>query len=137
MKSSFNAELSVTRSFVVEKDRTLGLMGEEDRAYAPPSLILDIEQTCRDLIVEHADAGEDSVGMDVAVRHTAPTLPGMKVEIAAKVAAVDGRKVSFEVIACDDVEWIAEGKHTRFVVDTTKTLERLKDKAARRSVAVG
>jgi predicted thioesterase len=71
------------------------------------------------------------------VRHTAPTLPGMKVEITAKVAAVDGRKVSFEVTARDDAEWIAEGKHTRFVVDTAKTLERLKAKAAKRTAAVG
>jgi predicted thioesterase len=137
MKNSLNAGLSVTRSFVVDKDRTIGFMGEEGRVYATPSLIRDIEQTCRDLIVEHADAGEDSVGMDVAVRHTAPTLPGMKVEITAKVAAVDGRKVSFEVTARDDAEWIAEGKHTRFVVDTAKTLERLKAKAAKQTAAVG
>jgi predicted thioesterase len=135
MKSSLSAGASTTRSFVVDKDRTIGFMGEEGRVYATPSLIRDIEQTCRDFIVTHADAGEDFVGMDVSIRHAAPTLPGMTVEITAKVAAVDGRKVTFEITARDDAESIAEGKHTRFVVDVAKTLERLKAKAANRSAA--
>jgi predicted thioesterase len=125
MKSCLNAGLSVTRSFVVDKGQTLGCMGEEGRIYATPSLIRDIEQTCRDLIAEHADVGEGSVGIDASVRNTAPTLPGMKAEIAG----VEGRNVSSEATARDDVEWIAEGNHTRFVVDTAKTLNRLKAKA--------
>jgi predicted thioesterase len=73
--------------------------------------------------------------MDISVRHAAPTLLGMGVEIAAKVAAVDGRKVTFEITAQDDIESIGGGRHTRFVVDVTKTLERLKAKAAKRAAA--
>ena len=47
----------------------------------------DIEHTCRDLILEHADANKDSVGINVSINHLAPTLPGMTVEITATVSA--------------------------------------------------
>ncbi len=106
-------------------------MGEEGRVYATPRLVHDIEHTCRDLILEHADANEDSVGIDVSIHHLAPTLPGMTVEITATVSAVEGRKVTFEIAAKDNLEPICAGSHSRFVVDKAKTLERLKAKAAK------
>lgn len=71
--------------------------------------------------------------MEVSIQHLAPTLPGMGVTITATVAGVDGRKISFKIAAHDDLEPIGEGTHTRFVVDVTKTLQRLKAKAAKRT----
>lgn len=133
MKDSLRPGVSVSKRIVVDQERTIGFMGEEGRVYATPSLVRDIEHTCRDLLLSHADKGEDSVGMEISVRHLAPTLPGMGVEITATIAAVDGRKVTFEISARDDVEAIGEGRHTRFVVDVGKTLERLKAKAAKRA----
>jgi predicted thioesterase len=110
-------------------------MGEEGRVYATPALVRDIEHTCRDLLLEHSDAGEDSVGMEVSVRHMAPTLLGMAVEITATIVAVDGRKVTFEVSAKDNLEPICSGSHSRFVVEKIKTLERLKAKAAKHAAS--
>ena len=107
-------------------------MGEDARVYATPSMILDIEHTCRELILQHADAGEDLVGIEVAVKHLAATLPDMTVEISVKVTAVEGRKVTFEVSAKDELEPICSGTHARFVVDIGKTIERVKAKAAKR-----
>ena len=112
-------------------------MAEEPRTYATPSMILDIEHTCRELIIEHADAGEDSVGVEVAVKHLAPTLMGMTVEITVRVATVEGRKVSFEVAVKDELDEVGAGTHTRFVVDKAKTFERLKAKAARLAARPG
>jgi len=106
-------------------------MGEEGRVYATPYLIGDIEYTCRNLILDHAEPNEDSVGMEVAIKHLAPTLPGSTVEIAVAVTAVEGRKVTFAVTAKDEVDTISSGSHVRFVVDTVKTIERLKAKAAK------
>ena len=110
-------------------------MGEDGRVYGTPELGRDIEHACRDILLEYADPGEDLVGIEITVRHTAPTLPGMAVEITATVTAVEGRKVSFDVIAKDELEPIGGGKHTRFIVDVAKTYERLKAKAARRTAA--
>ena len=135
MKETLRPGATKIKRLAVDKDRTIGFMGEEGRVYGTPYLVGDIERTCRDLLLDHADAGEDSVGMEVSVRHLAPTLLGMEVEIVAKVAGVDGRKVMFEIAAKDEIEPIATSTHTRFVVDVAKTHERLKAKAAKRAAA--
>jgi fluoroacetyl-CoA thioesterase len=131
MKSSLQPGISLVRRVTVEKEKTISFMGEEGRVYGTPFLILDIEHTCRNLILEHADPDEDSVGTEVAVRHLAPTLPGSTVEITATVTAVEGRKVTFAVTAKDEIDTICTGSHARFVVDKAKTFERLKAKAAK------
>jgi predicted thioesterase len=135
MKSSLCPGLSAVKRVVVDDERAIGFMGKEGRVYATPSLVRDIEHTCRDLLMQHADPGEDSVGMEISVRHMAPTLMGMEVEITATVTAVDNRKVSFEISARDELEPIGAGTHTRFVVDVGKTHERLKAKAAKHAAA--
>ena len=136
MKATLRPGLSRVGRVVVDRERSIGFMGDEGRVYGTPDLVRDIEHTCRDLMLEHADPGEDSVGMEIAIRHTAPTLLGMGVEIAVTVTAVDGRKVSFEIAAKDEIEPIGAGTHVRFLVDVKKTHERLKTKAAKRAAPV-
>jgi len=131
MKPSLQPGISLVRRIPVGKEKTISFMGEEGRVYATPYLIGDIEYTCRDLILEHAEPGEDSVGTEVAIKHLAPALPGSTVEIAATVTAVEGRKVMFSVAAKDEADVVSSGSHARFVVDKAKTIERLKAKAAK------
>src|ERR1700731_1156454 len=131
MQPSLRPGASRTNRIVVGRERTIAFMGEEARTYATPSMILDIEHTCRELILEHASAGEDSVGMEVAVKHLAPTLMGMTGEIAARITSVEGRKVSFEVTVKDELDTVGTGSHMRFVVEKAKTPGRTKAKAAR------
>jgi fluoroacetyl-CoA thioesterase len=135
MKDSLRPGLSLVRRLIIDRERTIGFMGEEGRVYATPQLVRDVEHACRDLILEHADPGEDSVGMEVALKHLAPTLPDMEVEITVTVSAVDRRKITFDVAVKDELEPISSGSHTRFVVEVAKTLERLKAKAAKRAAA--
>lgn len=137
MKNSLRPGVSRVNRIEIDRGRTIGFMGEEGRVYGTPYLVMDIEQTCRKLILEHADAGEDSVGTDVSIQHLAPTLPGMQVEISVTVEAVEGRKVRFAVAARDELDQICTGTHGRFVVDTAKTVERLKAKAAKRAAKAG
>ena len=131
MKDSLRSGLSRVNRIEIDRDRTIGFMGEEGRVYGTPYLVRDIEMTCRELILEHADVGEDSVGTDVSIKHLAPTLLGMKIEIAVTVSLVEGRRVVFEISAKDDVEQICKGTHGRFVVDVNKTVQRLTAKAAK------
>ena len=131
MKESLRPGVSKTTQITVDKDRTIGFMGEEGRVYGTPYMVMDIEQTCRKLILEHADEGEDSVGIEVSVKHQAATLLGMTAEITVTVSAVEGRKVVFDVSGKDALDQICSGTHSRFVVDKAKQFERLKAKAAK------
>ena len=132
MKPSLQPGVSATKRIAIDRDRTIGFMGEDARVYATPRLISDIEFTCRDLILQHADEGEDSVGMEVALKHLAPTLAGSTVEITVRVTAVDGRKV--------DVRGLRQGRdrhrqrghpHALRGRGRASTKERLKAKAAK------
>ncbi len=123
------ANISVRRSFTVNEERTIDFMGEDARVYATPSLIRDIEQTCRDLLFEYVEAGEDSVGFSISILHTAPTLLGMEVTITATITEVDGHKVAFKVSARDPLDAICKGEHVRFVVNVEETKQRLLAKA--------
>ncbi len=126
--------LSVTRSLIVDRERTIDFMGEKARVYSTPMLVRDIELTSRDLLLAHLDAGEDSVGTRVEIDHLAATLMGMKVEVTVTVAAVAGRAVTLEVSAHDGVDTICRGRHHRFVVDVRTTEARLAAKAAKAGV---
>ena len=131
MKPTLQSGLAAKRSFAVERESTIGFMGEDARVYATPMLVRDIEITCRDLLLEHLDPGEDSVGTRVDIEHLAPTLLGMKVTIEAKLVELKGRAATFEVTASDGVDPICRGRHGRFIVSVEQTRQRLKQKQAK------
>lgn len=135
MKPSLAAGSTATTRIEVDRDRTIDFMGENARVYATPMLVRDIEVACRNLLLEHLDAGEDSVGTRVEVDHLAATLLGMTVTLVVTVAEVKGRAVTFDVSAGDSVEPICRGRHARFVVDLKSTEQRLAAKAKKAGLA--
>ncbi|HJV60085.1 MAG TPA: thioesterase family protein [Albitalea sp.] len=135
MKASLQAGLASTVQFEVSRDRTIDFMGEAARVYATPMLVRDIEVACRDLLLQHLDAGEDSVGTRVAIDHIGASLLGMPVTITVRIASVQGRAVVFDVEGSDSVEPIVRGQHSRFIVDVAKTAERLAAKARKAGMA--
>ncbi|CAN0512262.1 unnamed protein product [Phaeothamnion confervicola] len=129
MKSSLQAGVSADTSVVVDRERTIDFMGERARVYATPMLVRDIEMACRELLLQHLDPGEDSVGTRIELDHLAATLLGMKVTLKVSIGEVKGRAIGFEFSGSDDVEPICRGRHQRFVVDLATTESRLAAKA--------
>lgn len=105
-------------------------MGEDLRVYATPALLRDVELTARDLLLEHLDPGEDSVGTEVELAHVAATPLGLWAEVSVTVSAVEGRRVALSFAVRDAVEEVARGRHSRFVVDKAKTGARIAAKIA-------
>jgi fluoroacetyl-CoA thioesterase len=114
----------------IDAGRSVRHLGPDSGVYATPAFVNDIETLCRDLLLAHADEGEDSVGTHIDVRHLAPTPEGLWVEITASVADVIGRSVTFDITARDAVEEIGAGRHTRVVVAPAKIRQRIAAKAA-------
>ena len=130
MKPSLKSGIATRRGFDVDRDSTIGFMGEDARVYATPMLVRDIEITCRDFLLEHLEAGEDSVGTRVEIDHLAPTLLGMRVSIEVTLGELKGRAATFDIVASDSVDTICRGRHSRFIVSVAQVKERLKKKAA-------
>ena len=131
MKNSLKAGLELSKAVTVDESRCIGFMGKEGMVYATPRMVSDVEYACRDFLLQHLDAGEDSVGAHVSIDHLAATPLGLDVKIAAKITEVDRRKVTFEFTVHDPVEQCGRGKHVRFVVETAKSRERLAAKRAK------
>ena len=128
MKDSLTAGVTTTQKIAIDRDRTIGFMGDEGRVYSTPSMVRDIEYTCHELLNEHLDDGENSVGTHVSVDHIGATVEGDEVEVSVTITAVEGRAVSFEATVKDSLEEVGRGVHNRFVVDVQKTYERLTEK---------
>lgn len=135
MKKTLAKDLSFSKSILVDEARCISFMGKEGMVYATPRMVSDVEYACRDFLLQHLDAGEDSVGVHVAIDHLAATPMGLKVTVEARVEEVDRRKVVFSYSVKDPVEEVGRGKHIRFVVETAKTFDRLKAKRAKAGLA--
>ena len=131
MKSTLQVGLASTKRILVDDDRCIGFMGKEGRVYATPQMVLDVEHACRDLLLEHLDEGEDSVGAHVSIDHLAATPSGLEVTIDIRIVEIEKRRVTFEFSVRDPIEECGRGKHVRFVADKARSFERIKAKRAK------
>ncbi|MCX8042901.1 MAG: thioesterase family protein [Desulfobacterota bacterium] len=99
------------------------------RVLATPFLAGFMERVCAELIDEHLEPGEQSVGAFMQLKHTAPTPLGMSVRITARLTSIDGSKLTFALEAFDEVEKIGEAVHERFIIKTEKFAARVAKKA--------
>ncbi len=97
MKPTLNSGLSFTQRISIDTTRTISFMGEDGRVYSTPSMIRDMEQTSRDLLLEHLEPGEDSVGIKIEVSHLAPAPINDHVDITSTITEIDRRRVTFSV----------------------------------------
>ncbi len=119
-----------SRSLTVDAGRSIDFMGPELRVYATPSVLGDLEWTCREWLLHEIGEGEDSVGIGVELEHTRPTPLGMAVTIEARLAAVEGKRVTFDIVFRDAVEEVARARHRRMVVDKERLKAAIEKKRA-------
>ncbi len=116
------------RSATVTPDIAVQFMGSEARVLGTPFLIYLLEITARNAVLPLLDAGFDTVGTLVNVRHLAATPLGMKATFHAEVIAVEDRTIRFKVEAFDEREKIAEGTHERSIVNVSRFASRVQAK---------
>jgi len=98
---------------------------------ATPVMAALMEEAAVNAIAAALPAGKTSVGTHLEIRHLAATPVGVAVRAQARVTLVEGKRITFRVLAWDSVEQIGEGTHERIVVDEEKFLSRTAAKAAR------
>jgi predicted thioesterase len=93
-----------------------------------PNLIQFLERTARHALTPHLDAHERSVGVEIDIKHLAPTPIGQTIHCRAQVISVDGSKIQFQIEARDAHEVIVRGLHKRAVIRTESFTKRVKAK---------
>lgn len=118
------------RTITVDSNQTTSFLWEGENVLATPSMIMEIEETCRLLLKEQfvLEPEWDSVGTIVDIRHLAATPVGAEVVLKAKVVSVEGRRVMFEVEARDRLERVGEGRHERFIVNVPRFRAKFNEK---------
>jgi fluoroacetyl-CoA thioesterase len=107
------------RKIKVGAGQTTSFLWEGENVFSTPSMIAEMEETCRLLLKEEflQDEDWDSVGTLVNIRHLKATPVGTEVKLKARVIDVKDRRVTFEVDAVDKIEKIGEGLHERTVIN--------------------
>jgi len=98
---------------------------------ATPVLVCFCEEAARAVIDPHLPTGQKTVGTRISLSHTAATPPNMKVIIRARLTAIEGRKLTFDIECSDEVEPIGRCTHTRFIIDSARFEAGIADKAAK------
>ena len=100
------------------------------RVFATPLMITLMERTCRLSVQPYLDAGFETVGTHVNVSHVSATPQGMKVWCDSELIGIDGRRLTFRVVAQDSKGIIGEGTHERFIIRRQRFLEKVEAKKA-------
>ncbi len=95
---------------------------------ATPALVALMEQAAVRALEGRLPAGQTSVGIRIDVRHLSATPIGMRVRARAVLVAVEGRRLTFQIEAWDDVEKVGEAVHERVLVDVERFMERARSK---------
>ena len=98
------------------------------QVFSTPGMTRFVEMTAHKLIEPHLKPGQGQVGLQVNIRHMAPTPAGKKVRCEVELTAIDRRKLTFKMKVFDDVEQIGEAEHDHYVIDLDKYMAKLKAK---------
>jgi fluoroacetyl-CoA thioesterase len=113
------------------------IIAQMPKVFATGFMIVLMEWTCTQLLSEHLDAGEGSLGTHVDVSHLAATPPGMTVKVDVEVLEVQGRKIVFKVSAHDGMDLIGEGRHERVMVSWDRFNAKVAEKTKAAAELVG
>jgi predicted thioesterase len=95
-----------------------------------PRLIGLIERTARESLHPFLDSDERTVGLEIELRHLAPTPLGVPVTCTTRVIQAAGTQIMFQVEARDTTELIARGLHKRAVIRVGSFSKRVAGKAS-------
>ena len=126
MNSVVKVGATKERKIRIDSNQSTSFLWEGENVFSTPSMISEMEETCRLLLKEQfiTDAEWDSVGTFVEIRHLAATPIGTEVLLKANVILVNGKRVMFNVEASDRIEKIGEGRHERFIINIPKFRDR-------------
>jgi predicted thioesterase len=117
-----------TRLTVAESDTAANWGSGLVPVFGTPSLVGLMEAAAVKALEGYLPAGQTTVGGRIDLRHLAATPVGMTVRARAELTALEGRKLTFQVEAWDEVEKIGEAQHERFVIITEKFVARVQAK---------
>ena len=133
MENQKNIEIGRIRqeTFLVEENHTAYHIGSGDeKVLSTPSMISFMEQVSNRLISDVLPEDDMSVGIQVDIKHLAPSPVNTKIRVQVEVIKIEQKRILLKVEAWDPVDKIGEGTHRRAIVDKAKFMARVKMKSS-------
>lgn len=119
--------------FIVEQKHCIDFATDGMPAVlSTPNLIGLLERTARKSLDPFLEPDERTVGVEIELRHLAPTPLGRQVTCSARVIHVDGTKIGFQIEARDETGLIARGLHKRAVIRVQSFANQLRKRQENR-----
>jgi fluoroacetyl-CoA thioesterase len=138
MKPTLVSGLADTHSYVVTAANTVPHLAMDRSTFddipevlATAYMAVMMEGACTKVLRPHLDLNEGSLGIHLNVSHIAATVPGQTDTVTATIEKVEGRKITFRVVAHDGLDKIGEGIHQRAIVPWERFKAGVAAKAAK------
>lgn len=113
-------------STLVEREDTAAEVGSGSLlVYATPCMAALMEGAACNAIQAALEENTTTVGTELSLKHISATPVGLEVTAQATVTAVDGKTITFEIIASDETGKIGEATHKRAIINTQRFLDKV------------
>ena len=118
--------LTFTSKEVVRVENIAKTVGSGNlEVFATPAMAALMENAAMNAVAAELPEGSTTVGSLLEITHNRPSGMGETVSATATLEEVEGRKLTFKVVAEDSKGVIGEGKHVRFIVDAARFMAKL------------
>ena len=112
---------------VTENDTAAKAASGSVEVLATPVMIAWMEEASLRLAQKELEEGFTTVGTEVNIKHLKGTLVGKTVKVLSTLKEIDRKRLVFDVEVIEDGVAVGIGSHTRFIIDTAKFYEKLKN----------
>ena len=112
---------------VTENDTAAKAASGSVEVLATPVMIAWMEEASLHLAQKGLEEGLTTVGTEVNIKHLKGTLVGKTVKVLSTLKEIDRKRLVFDVEVIEDGVAVGTGSHTRFIIDTAKFYEKLKN----------
>ena len=117
-------ELTVSDAMTVDFQQQDPRLGRLHPVYATYWLTRHAELVSRMVILPFLQEGEEGIGHEVALRHVASALPGMRVRLTARLLEQQGNRVVADVRAVNELgDLVGEGRTTQVILPRARLEE--------------
>lgn len=115
--------------FVVTEHMTAASLGSgTSSVLSTPYMIALMEGVALRSVKNDLEEGTTTVGIEVHVKHLASTPVGAEIVVISELIEMDRKKLTFKIEARNKEGVIGEGTHKRFIVSSSKFIDKANSK---------
>ena len=111
----------------VNDSHTAQTIGSGDMpVLATPAMVALMENAAMNVVAAQLPSDSTTVGTELTISHLKASPIGAAIEAEATLTAIDGRKLSFDVVARQGETIRGKGTHVRYIVERERFMAKCK-----------